>query len=156
MSKTIQELAGEVCDEMVYEEDRKIYHQKHPGDPQWIQDMIYKCHYNGMLPDDFVFEQVYNFCSIISTLDPRDDPREIEVYSDDYTHDRLKWLCSNLARLDYVDDAIDEYFDSNGDRSDIAVFIGIGQQKEKQDILNTIIDTLNDRIDELEEGENNG
>jgi hypothetical protein len=137
----------------VYDEDRKIYHQKKPGDPQWIQDMIYACHYNGMLPDDFVFEQVYKFCSEISQLDPDDDPADIEIYADDYTHDRLKWMCSNLGRLDYVDDAIDEYFDSNGDRSDIAVFIGIAREKEMRDILYTIIDKLEDRIDELQDEE---
>lgn len=151
MTKTIQELAGEVCDNMVYEEDREIYHQKIPGDPQQIQDMIHDCHYNGMLPDDFVFEQVYKFCSILSQLDPRDDPYEIEFQADDYTHDRLKWLCSNLGRLDYVDDAIDEYFDSHGDRSDLAMFIGIGQEKEMHDILFTIIDRLQDELD-LENG----
>ena len=144
--RTIQQVAQEVVDQMEYEPERKIYHQKKPGDPKWIQDMIHDCHYQGMLPDDFVFEQVYNFCSEISQLGPGDDPCDIEVHSDDYTHDRLKWLSSNLARLDFVDDAIDEYFDSN-DRSDLALFIGIGQEKEMQEILYCVIDHLQDQVD---------
>jgi hypothetical protein len=151
MTKTIQQLAGEVVNNMVYEEDRKIYHQIKPGEPQWIQDMIHDCHYQGMLPDDYVFEWVYQFCEEISNLGEDDDPRDIEVHSDTYTHDLLKWLSSNLARIDFVEDA----FDESGwtDKCDLVLMIGIGQEKEMNEVLWTIIDKLEDRLDEENENE---
>ena len=58
---TVMQLADFVCENMVYDEDKKIYHQKKVGDPQWIQDMIHECHYQGMLPDDFIFQWCMNF-----------------------------------------------------------------------------------------------
>lgn len=147
--KTIQQLATEVCDNMEYEEERGIYHQKKPGDPQWIQDMIYECHYQGMLPDDYVFKWVYEFCSEISNLNDDDDPRDIEVCADDYYHDLLKWLSSNVSRADFVEDAINEYYD--GSKIHLWTMIGIGQEKEMQEVLWTVIDKLQDRLDEENE-----
>lgn len=148
----IMQLAEFVCENMVYDEERKIFHQKNVGNPQWVQDMIHACHYQGMLPDDFVFEQVYLMCSEISGLEDNDDPRDIEVHADDYSHALLKWLSSNLARADFVEDAIDE---ACGDKCDLFLMIGIGQEKEMQEILDTIIDHLNDRLDFIACGEAN-
>jgi hypothetical protein len=147
--KTIMQLADFVCENMVYDEEKKIYHQKVVGDPQWIQDMIHECHYQGMLPDDYVFQWVYEFCREISELDENDDPHDIEVHSDTYTHDLLKWLSSNLARIDFVEDA----FDDSGwtEKCDLVLMIGIGQEKEMEEVLWTIIDKLQDRLDELED-----
>jgi len=146
---TIMQLAEFVCENMVYDEDKKIYHQKKVGDPQWIQDMIHECHYQGMLPDDFVFENVYLFCKEISELDENDDPHDIEVHGDTYTHDLLKWLSSNLARIDFVEDA----FDDSGwmPKCDLVLMIGIGQEKELDEILWTVIDKLEDRLSEIED-----
>jgi len=151
MTKTIQQMAQEVVDNMVYDEDKKIYHQKKCGDPQWIQDMIYACHYNGMLPDDYIYEWVYDFCVEIAGLEDGDEPLEIEVHSDTYTHDLLKWLSSNLARIDFVEDAFDDSGCSR--KCDLVLMIGLGQEKEMQEVLYTIIDKLQDRIDEEEENE---
>lgn len=150
--KTIQQLALDVCNDMVFEEEREIYHQRRPGDPKWIQDMIHACHYQGMFPDDFVFRWVYEFCSEISNLKDEDDPMEIEVHSDDYTHDLLKWLSSNLARIDFMEDALNEYWDVSG-KCDFVCFMGIAQEKEMQEVLFTVIDKLNDRLDEENENE---
>ena len=147
--KTIQQLAQEVVDNMMYDEEKQIYHQIKVGEPQWIQDMIHACHYQGMLPDDYVFEWVYQFCEEISNLGENDDPKDIEVHSDVYTHDLLKWLSSNLARLDFVEDAIDEYL--NNEKCNLALMIGIGQEKEMQEVLWIVIDKLEDRMDEEEE-----
>lgn len=147
---TVMQLAEFVCENMVYDEDRKIFHQKKVGDPQWIQDMIHACHYQGMLPDDFVFEQVYLFCKEISELDGTDDPHDIEVHGDTYTHGLLKWLSSNLARIDFVEDAIDEYH-AGHDKCDLPLMIGIGQEKEMEEILWTVIDKLEDRLSEIED-----
>ena len=126
---TVMQSAEFVCENMVYDEDKKIYHQKKVGDPQWIQDMIHERHYQGMLPDDFVFENVYLFCKEISELDENDDPHYIEVHGDTYTHYLLKWLSSNLARIDFVEDAFD---DSGWTALNcyLRQMIGIGQEKE--------------------------
>jgi hypothetical protein len=147
---TIQELAKFVCSNMEYDDEQKIYSQKKPGDPQWIQDMIHACHYQGMLPDNYVFEWVYEFCNEISELGDDDDPLDIEVHADIYTHDLLKWLSSNLARIDFVEDAIDEYH-AGHDKCDLPLMIGIGQEKEMQEVLWTVIDKLKDRLDEMED-----
>jgi len=152
MTKTIQQLAKEVCDSMIYDEEKEIYHQKVCGDPKWIQDMIHDCHYNGMLPDDYVFEWVYKFCEEISNLNEDEDPLNIEVHSDDYTRDLLKWLSSNLDRIDFMEDAINEYWDTTG-KCDFVCFMGIAQEKEMQEVLWTVIDKLQNRLDRESENE---
>jgi hypothetical protein len=147
--KTIQQIAAEVCNNMMYDEEKHVYHQKVPGDPQWIQDIIYACHYQGMLPDDYVFEWVYAFCKEISQLDEKNDPWDIEVCSETYSHDLLKWFSSNLARADFVNDVIDTYL--CGEKCNIFCMLGLAQEREMQEVLWTIIDKLQDRIDEESE-----
>jgi hypothetical protein len=119
--------------------------------------MIHDCHYKGMLPDDYVFKWVYEFCDEISKLNVDEDPLDIEVGADDtYTHDLLKWLSSNLARIDFMEDALNEYWD-NTKECDFACFMGIAQEKEMQEVLFTVVDKLQDRLDEENEnGVENG
>ena len=67
------------------------------------------------------------------------------------SHDLLKWLASNLTRMDFVEDAIDEYL--NNEKCDLALMIGIGQEKEMQEVLYAVIDKLEDRLDEENDDE---
>ena len=148
MVKTIQQVAQDVCDqfEIINKNGKQTYHMKTPGDPVWIAEMIRDCHYDGMLPDDFTFENVYQFCKEIAQLDPNKDPREIEVCCDTYTGELLAWLSSNLARCDFVDQALADYYHPH-DGTDFFTILGLAQEKELDNILFIVIDHLENRID---------
>jgi len=53
--------------------------------------------------------------------------------------------------MDFVEDAIDEYL--NNEKCDLTLMIGIGQEKEMQEVLYTVIDKLADRLNEENEDE---
>jgi hypothetical protein len=145
--KNIHEAAQAMLDNMVYEEDRKIWHQKKCGDPQWVQDIIHACHFEGMLPDNYVFEWVHDFCVDIS--DENFDEDDYYFEAETYTHDLLKWLSSNLNRLGWVDEVYDEEMGNND--SNFAVALGLAQEREMQFVLNTLIDGLKEVCDEDDE-----
>lgn len=83
-----------------------------PDAPQWISDMVYEAH-DGMLPDDYKYAFIYAACDFLGDPDGytfAEDARDefCEANVSPYTADQLKWLSSNLRRLDYVNQAYDE------------------------------------------------
>jgi hypothetical protein len=69
---------------------------------------------------------------------------DIVMESDIYNHDLIKWVGSNLTRISYCDDAIEE--GAQG-------FIGIlqcGQLREKEEILYSVRQSLEQIIENEE------
>lgn len=147
--KDIHEVAQVILDNMDYDVEKEVWHQKTPGNPKWIQDIIYKCHYEGMLPDDYVFEWVHDFCVDISDEDF--DEEEYNIITDDYTHDLLKWLSSNLNRLGWVDEVYDECYNTYAMNFDVA--LGMAQEREMRFVLETLVDGLRKVCDSDEDDE---
>lgn len=121
----------------------KFYHTK-DDTPTWVDDMCQTAH-GQVLPDDYKYSLIVE--SLQSIRDGSEDDQYIEP--DTYSMDRLEWLASDLRRTQYVDQAIEDF----GLDSSIGIIelIGWGQLIEKQEIFNSVLSSLQDRIDYLED-----
>src|SRR3990167_6138481 len=80
--------------------------------PEWLRDIVHDAH-ESMLPDDWKHEFISDAFDAIAGGEPGDlDSPELEA--DIYNHDLLRWLSSNLNRISFVDEAIEEYGDVTG------------------------------------------
>lgn len=122
------------------------------GCPDWITEMVWEAHNRGeIFPDDYRYEFVVQSLNIIadSESDDLDDLSPLEA--DVYTHDRLKWLGSRLDRYGYVDEVLERY---GGDAfRSVIDMIGAGQEEEKAEVYQSVLNFLRQRVKELEEEE---
>lgn len=145
---TVKELVSEVYTNLVYNlEEDKVY-MKNPGNPQWVSDVIHACHYDGMLPDDFVYKQIYNLCYGILQMLPDEDPYDFNVEADCYTDDLIRWLSSNLTRVYFMDEAIETLCKNHHIVPTFDAVLSHAQLLEKQFILNTMLDFIERRLDD--------
>lgn len=115
--------------------------------PQWVKDLVYNAH-GDFGPDDWRYEFIWEALSALSCLDEDDDPEVLVLEADIYTGELTGWLHSNLQRIGYVDEAVDEYggastFDG------ITNMIMAGQASEKREVLQSVIAFLSERAEEL-------
>lgn len=132
--------------------DGTDYYTTTNGAADWVRDMIREAH-DGMMPDDWRYDCIHSALSHISdegaeTTDELDDAGHefADSHVDVYTAGRLKWLASNLNRLAYVDDAVDEL---GGEGLSTAERIGLGQYVESLEVFESVRQSLADRLDEL-------
>lgn len=114
--------------------------------PEWVRQLAMDAH-GDMMPDD------HRYAFIVEALDAlvdADDPDEVTLASDIYTHDLLKWLASNLQRPGYCDEAFEEYGD---DFRDTVSLIGMGQLREKEEVLDSVRSSLEAQLDDSAEDE---
>jgi hypothetical protein len=110
------------------------------GAPSWLQDMIYEAH-DGAMPNDFVFETVYEVLDILAYMDENPEHAvELELQPDIYNHDLIEWLKVPHA-LSWADEAVERY---GSDSSGIAQLLMDGQLLHKEFIAQTIINYLED------------
>ncbi len=109
--------------------------------PQWFTDLCHAAH-GDMMPDDWKYEFIQD--ALNSLEDDVEDRRDLgSVYP--YTHDRLKWLASNLERPGYCDEAAENY----GTPKDILTFIALGMTEE----MTEVYDSVRNSLEELAEAE---
>lgn len=112
--------------------------------PDWVTDLCHDAH-NEMLPDDFVYSTIEDSLDAIIEAGG-DEVEAIELECDIYNRDLLAWLASHSSRVDYTDQAAEE-FGSGG----IITLISQGQYLEKRDILANVVRSLeNLEIEELD------
>lgn len=105
--------------------------------PDWLNDLCRDAH-NDMMPDDFVYSVIEDALDAI--IDADGDAEDLFLEADSYTRDLLAWLSSNLKRVNYVDEAAEEY---GGDASEgIVHLISAGQYHEKSQILANVVNSL--------------
>lgn len=149
---TLPSLAKEVLKrfETHARDNGESYHYVNFEGVDWINDLCREAH-DGMLPDDWKYAFIHKALSAIAELDDdatEDDARDVSIDQDPYTHDLLKWLASNLERPGFCDAAVEEcgaYPNEGG----IVAIIGMGQYLEKREILNSVVSSLQARLDEL-------
>lgn len=116
-------------------------------DYQPLKNLIYNCH-AGMLPDDYKYWFIYNALELIADAPENSDLRDLNPEPEIYTHDLIIWLGSNLTRLEYCDQAIDEY-----DCKEMINILQTGYYLEQREVLESVIDQLELIIENLENGE---
>ena len=100
-----------------------------------------------MAPDDWKYQFVLE---AVVALSEADDPDDIQLEADVYNSELLQWLASHLERAGYVDEAVQEYGIGTKD-FDLMSCIGLGQLREKEEVLSIVRSYLERKADE--EGE---
>ena len=114
--------------------------------PTWLYDLVYAAH-ETMSPDDYKWEYVVDTLDALSEgRDPEDGWTEIEA--DPYTFDLLKWLQSNVERTGFVDEAVREF--GYNQESGIMGAIMMGQIQEKQQVWQSVVSGLQERLEAIE------
>jgi hypothetical protein len=159
---TIKSLAQEMLDNFTSDkrsDDTTYYHTKE--EIEWQRDLIFACHENGeRLPEDETYEQIYWTLNAIVDRDNEnpEDVGELELESDPYYHDLLKWLSSHLNNADYIDRYVEEFglsSDKNGAIKDFRIFdlIAKGQWLWKEEIAGILLNGLKERAEKLDNTE---
>ena len=114
------------------------------SDKEWLQKMCRNAH-NGMFPDDTRYRFIVNALDAITECDDLD---EIVTDPDGCIGDLSAWLGSHGERYAYVDEAVAEL-----GHSDLGIIGDLmsGQQREKEEVLISVRQSLEDRLDETEE-----
>lgn len=98
-----------------------------------LTDVIRTAH-GDMMPDDYKYQFIHDALELISESNDLDD---INIESDCYTSDLLKWVSSNLNRINYFDKAMTEY--------ECICFVDIlstAQKIERDEVLQSVIQSL--------------
>jgi len=148
MTKTIQELAREALGYFVLKErpNGEAFWAVKEDAPLWIRDLCYRAHDDGeILPDDWRYRFIVE---ALETLSECEDP--YDVYIETYTHsgELLNWFASSLARLQWVQEAVEEMDWEGG--FDLLLALQAGQMMEKEHVFNIIRDELSRLVDEQE------
>ena len=116
--------------------------------PVWVYDMSYKAHEDGnFLPDDYKHQFIVNALNYISE---GNDPEEPRFEADPYTSDLVAWLASHRERLGIVDEAVKEW--GWDEKRGIEGAIASGQVFEKEAVFRTVVEALEGRLADIEEG----
>lgn len=119
--------------------------------PTWLYDLVHKAH-GTMPPDDFKYEMVVD---TLEALAEGQDPDESNLEADIYNSDLLRWLASHLERSGYVDEAVVEFGHASERGSHGGGVIGDiaqGQWYEKDEVWRLVVDSLKERLEEIDDG----
>jgi hypothetical protein len=146
--KTIQKLAKEYLNYFDQKEGKNglsTYTWKDEA-PQELRELIQKAHGN-MLPNDYR----YNF--VVESLEAIAEDREDSIEADIYNRDLLNWLSSHLDRSAYCDQYVEEYGGIDTKNFNIINVISGGQYLEKLEVYHSVLHSLEEIIEELEDEE---
>ncbi|MGE0881897.1 MAG: hypothetical protein AB7O61_24860 [Acidimicrobiia bacterium] len=129
------------------------YYTTKDGTPEWIVSLVRDAH-GDMLPDDWRYDAIHSALSHIADSDAetRDDLHDeqsqfADSNVDTYNGARTAWLGSHLSRIGYVNEATETF----GPSDDVMQSIGMGQYMESEEVFASVVDSLSDRLDEIED-----
>ena len=106
------------------------------------QEFFHHAH-GDMLPDDFRYRMIH---SILQEMDDNEEYEDLNI--DDlipiYTYELTSWLESNISRLSYCDDYLQEYGEVN---DTISLLLG-GYMMELNEVYYLINEWLDENTDE--------
>jgi hypothetical protein len=107
--------------------------------PSWMTDLCRDAH-GDMMPDDHKYRFIKESLDAIIESITGGDEGELftQVEPDIYAHDLLTWVSSNIMRVTYVDNAVENY----GHGESVIDDIGMGQLVEKNEVLDLVTRTL--------------
>lgn len=146
--KTLQDFAAELSQAFTGGErsDGSKYRYLKDGSPEWMKDVCHEAH-GDMFPDDWRYE----FIEVAAdALAESDDPDDIQLGADVYTHDLTSWLGSRVDRYSYCDEARDEL---GREYESIIHQIMDGQLREKEETLGLVRHALEAMVEGQEEEE---
>jgi hypothetical protein len=154
---TLDQLAHEAYDQFEYAErpDGETFERLKDGAPEWVHELVREAH-GEFLPDDWRYDAIKSALAHIYDTGPEDaddvDPHEFaDQHVDVYTSARLAWLSSNLQRASYVDEAASEGL-IDPDTDEVGR-IGVGQYMEALEVMGSVLESLRERLEEIEDEE---
>lgn len=118
------------------------------GAPEWMTDVCRASHNSArMLPDDYRYEFIVDALSAIADHDDEEDARD-SLEADVYTGHLTAWLASNINRIAYCDEAAENY---GGQLTEITQMISAGQESEKREVFDEVVQALREHADGLED-----
>lgn len=148
---TIQELAQSYLQwfKQITRDDGSIVCALKDGRPEELADLVRKAH-GDMFLDDWRYSFIQDCISIVAELD---NPNEPDLEPDAYTSDRLKWLSSRTDRYGYVNEYVKLFDVPKKEQFDVIELIGLGQLQEKQEVYYSVLSSLQELADEMDENE---
>lgn len=122
--------------------DGSTYYRLADNAPSWISELVYTAH-GDMMPDDYI----YRWCSYaLDAFADYDEPQKAidDLQSEPYNSQLLAWLSSNLSRIAFVDDAME-----NG-AEDLISAVSWGQTEEMREVYYSVLESLVTELEELE------
>ena len=155
---TVQTLAREAAGwfESAYRgdtgEDQDRYTRCRDGAPEWVGELVRAAH-GDMFPDDWRYDAIASALEFVAEVDDPDDGcgEFADQTVDVYNGDRIAWLGSHGARQGYCDEAAAE-FGAEDTASDIISMIGWGQYAEASEVYGLVLQALEARLGEVDEG----
>lgn len=100
--------------------------------------------HGDMMPDDCKWQYVADALALISEQQESADLEDIgrEIEPDVYNHDLLTWAASNLSRMGYVDEAVEEY----GWPGSLAQALMLGQKAEREEVYFSVLESLREIV----------
>lgn len=111
------------------------------GRPDWLQELCHAAH-GDYMPDDYRYEFIVD---ALACIEEGNDPDEMEP--DCYTGGLTAWLASNINRIGYVDECLEEM---GGDFPGLSNAIAMGQLKEMREVYDAVWAFLDEMVEEEE------
>ena len=145
MPKSIQELAQELSSALIVKvrANGDNFTCLEDDSPDWMTEVIREVH-NGDMPNDYTYEFISDAAIAIHSNDDIDNARD-ELEPDIYTHDLTKWLHSNVTRVEYLTEALQEYPIDDGYR-----LLAVAQGKERIEVFDALVNALEALAEEAE------
>lgn len=117
--------------------------------PEWVRALVYRAH-GDMLPDDWRYAAIQDALEALADgADPDDAAEYADGQVDVYTSARVAWLASHPRRIDYTDEALNDYGDDY--RGGILGALALGQYHEAMQVWALVCDALHEHADEADD-----
>lgn len=130
---SIEDKAKEALGWLVSDKAREGKTFLRDGAPERVIDLVREAH-GDFLPDDYRYEYIKESLELIAQ-DVEDAEESLEA--DTYNADLLKWVSSNLNRMAYVDQALEEC-----KCAFLGEYLAIGQLTERQEVFTLVLSSL--------------
>lgn len=111
------------------------------GSPAWMTDILHKAH-GDMFPDDYRYRFIESAVDHFANVDDADDDDgrhgAVDSAVDVYNGRLTAWLASNLRRIEYCDDAAEEF----GNPDSLVKLIQYGQYAEIDETFGMVASAL--------------
>jgi hypothetical protein len=128
--------------------DGRTFFRTGEGSPGWVRDLVYSAHGGDFLPDDYRYQWTMEACETIADASPEDELDDLaHEFANDvtpYTSERLAWVGSNLRRVGYVDDAVEEF--GVPDDGGLDAMLGTGMYAERYEVFYLVAQFLAARL----------
>ncbi len=146
MTATVQTLALELYTALISDTriNGETFYKLRPGSPDWMSDAIQAAH-EGMLPDDMRYSMIRDVALRMTEAEDdeiTDAHEAVDGLVDVYTARLTAWLASSLARVAYVDQALEDNGGTLGKETSLANLLMWGQYGEFREIWDSLAASL--------------